>query len=312
MLNDIPSCNQVRQSVKFFGGVVNLHGCLLVACAAVLFSTVVVQADEGESPSFVVAGMRVLPKKWDKAYNFALLERYAKDAAGQGAELVVTCEGFLDGYTSHPKYTPGLTRERFLKNGEPIDGPWMKKIAALAKQLHIHLGVGFAERRGQRMFNSFVVFSPAGQIVLQYSKTHTKGETFITPGDTFPIAKTDLGTLGALICYDRRFPEVPRILALKGAQVLIIPAYGTDGERNEALLRTRAWENSVWVVYVKQNQALIINPRGKIIARDSGAGDQLVFARIELDDNVGTGDILERRSPAVYHELLEPQKKRAE
>jgi len=121
------------------------------------------------------------------------------------------------------------------------------------------------------------------------------------------VAETGIGTLGALICYDRRFPEVPRILALKGAQVLILPAYGTDGERNEALLRTRAWENSVWVVYAKQNQALIINPSGKIVARDAGDHDQLVLAKIEIDDNVGTGDILERRSPEFYREIIELQ-----
>jgi predicted amidohydrolase len=85
----------------------------------------------------------------------------------------------------------------------------------------------------------------------------------------------------------------------------LIPAYGRDGERNEALLRTRAWENSVWVVYVRQNQALVINPSGKIIARDKGEGDELVLARIDLGGEKGTGEIFERRSPEVYHELVE-------
>ena len=103
-----------------------------------------------------------------------------------------------------------------------------------------------------------------------------------------------------------------RILALKGAQILLIPAYGSDGERNEALLRTRAWENSVWVVYVKQNQVLIIKPNGKIIARDAGKGDELVFARIELNDDVGTGDILRRRQAEFYREIVEIEKENLE
>lgn len=257
-----------------------------------------------EHPSFKVAGMRVMPKRWDKAHNYSLLERYAKDAARQGAELIVTCEGFLDGYTGNPKYTPGLTRERYLRIGEPLNGRWLQKVAALARDLQIHVAIGFAERVGDQMFNSVAVYSPDGEPVLHYSKTHTKGEHFNTPGTHFPVTKTNLGTLGALICYDRRFPEVPRILALKGAQVLLIPAYGKDGERNEALLRTRAWENSVWVVYVKQNQVLVIQPNGKIIARDSGEGDELVMARIELNDDVGTGDIRQRRPPEIYRELL--------
>ena len=241
-----------------------LLSCVPARCAAA-------EAAAVEATSFTVAGMRVLPKRWDKGHNFGLLEHYAQQAAKKGAKLVVTCEGFLDGYTSNVKYTPGLTRERFLEIGEPVDGPWMQKIRGLASKLGIYLSVCFAERSGQQMYNAMIVISPAGEPVLHYRKTHTKGETFNTPGMKFPVADTKVGILGGLICYDRRFPEVPRILALKGAQVLIVPAYGTDGERNEALLRTRAWENSVWVVYVKQNQALVIGPNGKIVARDEAA-----------------------------------------
>ena len=95
---------------------------------------------------------------------------------------------------------------------------------------------------------------------------------------------------------------MPRFLALKGTHALILPAYGTDSERNEALLRTRAWENSVWVVYVKQNQALIVNSNGKIVARDEGDHDQLMFAKIEIDDNVGRPNSIVR--------LIELQRKK--
>ena len=262
---------------------------------------------EISSSGFVVAAMRVQPKRWDKAHNFQLLQDYATQAADRGANLVVTCEGFLDGYTGNTNHSPELTREKYWRIGEPLEGPWMLRIRKLAKELRIHIAVGFAELREEQMYNSVVAIAPSGEILLHYSKTHTKGEVFNTPGTRLPVAQTGLGTLGALICYDRRFPEVPRILALKGAQVLLVPAYGTDGQRNEALLRTRAWENSVWVVYVKQNQALVINPSGKIVARDQGEQDQLVLATIEIDDNVGTGDILERRNPEFYREIIELQ-----
>ena len=127
----------------------------------------------------------------------------------------MTCEGFLDGYTGNPKLAPELTAKRYFEIGEPLDGPWMQRIKQLAETRKLHLAVGFAERRGEQMYNSVVVCSPAGEIVLHYSKTHTKGETFNTPGTGFPVAETELANLGALICYDRRFPEVPRILALK-------------------------------------------------------------------------------------------------
>jgi predicted amidohydrolase len=277
----------------------------LIACLGCTQFADGVKSETAAEPNFIVAAMRVEPKQWDKAHNFALLERFANDAAKQGATLVVTCEGFLDGYTSNPSYAPGVTRQRYFEFGEPLDGPWMKRVGKLARQLSIYLSIGFAERRGENMHNSVAVYSPAGEVVLHYSKTHCLDEPFCTPGKEFPIAATDLGTIGALICYDRRFPEVPRILALKGARTLIVPADGRDGERNEALMRTRAWENSVWVVYVRQNQALVINPSGKIIARDKGNGDELVLARIDLGGEKGTNEIFNRRSPELYRELLE-------
>lgn len=279
---------------------------LLAMTSGVLLSTSAGAQQQQHPPQgdYLVAAMRVQPKRWDKQHNFDLLAKYAKQAAAEGAKMVVTCEGFLDGYTGNASHTPELTREKYFEIGEPLDGPWMRRIGNLAGELKLYISVGFAERRDRQMFNSVAVFSPAGELVLHYSKTHTTGEAFNTPGTNFPVAQTKVGTLGALICYDRLFPEVPRILALKGAQVLIVPAYGSDGELNEALLRTRAWENSVWVVYVKQNQALVIKPNGEIIARDRGEGDELVFARIELDEK-GDDDLRERRPPEFYREIIE-------
>lgn len=266
-------------------------------------------SEASEETNWRVAAMCVRPVRWDKQHNYELLERYAREAAAGGARLVVTCEGFLDGYTANTNHLPDMTREQYFAVTEPLDGPWMRRIAQLAKELEIYLAVGFAERRGEKMYNSLAVYSPAGEIALHYSKTHTAGEAYNTPGTSLPVARTPIGDLGALICYDRRFPEVPRILALKGADLLIVPAYGTDGERNEALLRTRAWENSVWVVYVKQDQALIIRPSGRILARDRGLGDELVYADIDLSAGEGDRDILHRRSPEFYQEIVELQLK---
>jgi predicted amidohydrolase len=287
-----------------------IHRFLWVALAAVTATPAL--AVEGSPPGkdpagyleLTIAMMRVMPKPWDKAHNFALLQEYAQDAAQQGASLVMTCEGFLDGYVSNPSYVPDVTRERLLDVAEPLDGPWLKKIATLADQLEVHIAVGFAERRGEQALNSMVLFDPGGQTALHYSKMHTKGEPFTAMGDALPVATTGLGKVGALICYDRHFPEVPRILALKGAEILLIPAYGNDSERNEALLRTRAWENSVWIFYVRQNQALAINPSGKIVARDKGSGDELVIIRVALGEERGSGSIHARRSPEVYRELI--------
>ena len=72
---------------------------------------------------------------------------------------------------------------------------------------------------------------------------------------------------------------------------------------NDALMRTRAFENSAWVAFVHPKRALIIDPRGKVVAKDDGKGDQLVYGEIVLDERVGSGPIRDRK-PEIYGEIL--------
>ena len=103
----------------------------------------------------------------------------------------------------------------------------MIRVANLARELKIYLAVGFAERRNDRMFNSAVIFSPDGKITGRYSKSHTADdEPFNTKGGEFPVFRTPLGRWGTLICFDRQLPETARILALRGAQFILVPALG--------------------------------------------------------------------------------------
>ncbi|MFN7918958.1 MAG: carbon-nitrogen hydrolase family protein [Bryobacteraceae bacterium] len=254
--------------------------------------------------SFVLAAVSVLPQPWNKEANFRALEAYARKAAAQGAHLVIAPEGFLGGYVGNDKKTKDLTQDRYFAIGEPIDGPIMKRAAALARELGIHLSFGFAERRGQQMFNSSAIFDPQGKLALLYSKTHNAhDEPFNTKGSEFPVAETSLGRLGTLICYDRRLPETSRILAIKGAEVILAPSWGSYDEKNDAMMRTRAMENSVWVAFVHPQRVLIIDPNGNIAAQDDRSGNQLVSARIVLDRRVGSGPIRDR-TPAIYGDLL--------
>jgi predicted amidohydrolase len=264
------------------------------------------QAALAASISFTLAGLRVTPERWDKQANFATLERYARQAAAEGADLVVTPEGFLEGYVANVKANKDLTREKYLAVGEQIDGPLLTRVRELARQLKIYLSLGFAERRDEQMYNSVAVFSPDGVVVLRYSKAHTADdEPYNAKGADFPVAATPLGRWGALICYDRQLPETARILAVKGAQLILVPAWGASGEMNDAMMRTRALENSVHVAFVHPKRCLIIEPSGKIIAQDTGDGDQIVKARIELDDRIGRGPIRHRR-PEIYGDILRP------
>jgi predicted amidohydrolase len=257
-----------------------------------------------EPISFTAAGLRVTPERWNKEANFAKLDRYAREAKKRGATLVITPEGFLEGYVGNTHANPDTTEERYHREAENIDGRLMTRVRGLARELKIYLSVGFAESSGGNAYNSAVVFSPEGDVTLHYSKMHTAhDEPFNTKGVTFPVAETPLGRLGALICYDRRLPEAARILAIKGTQLLLVPAWGSSDDMNDALMRTRAMENSMWVAFVHPKRCLFIDPRGKVIAQDRGEGDELVTARIQLDDRVGHGAIQDRR-PELYREIL--------
>ncbi len=251
---------------------------------------------------FQLAAIRVTPENWNKEANFATLERLARKAAAQGAQVVVTPEGFLEGYVGNEKRVPAITRDAYWKAGETLEGAILGRVRALAAELKIHLLLGFAEQRDGRMWNSIVIFGPEGGVVTHYSKTHTANdEPFNTKGAEFPVVDTRYGRWGTLICMDRQLPETSRLLAIQGAQVILVPAWGGYGEMNDVMMRTRAYENGVWVAFVHPNRTLIINPKGKIVAQDSGK-EELVFATIDPAAGTGSGPIRNRR-PELYGDL---------
>ena len=253
-----------------------------------------------DSSSIVIGVLRVMPDRWDKEANFKKLEYYARLAKSKGAQLVVTPESFLDGYVSNDS---DLDRNRYLNIGEAIDGPMMRRVAGLAAELKIYLLIGYPERRGNEMYNSVVIFGPDGAIVARYSKTHCGSERHNSEGTEFPVVNTPLGRWGTLICLDRQLPETSRILAIKGAQLILVPSYGMHGEMNDVMMRTRAYENSVYVAFVHPKRCLIVDPKGNVVAKDDGSGDQLITSRIDLDERVGRGPIQSRR-PEIYKEIL--------
>lgn len=257
----------------------------------------------GESAPLKVAALSLTPEPWDKQANLSKLERYARQAAAMGAQLAVAPEGFLEGYVGNQNRFPDLEREKYLAIGEEIGGPALNRVRGLARELKIYVQLGFAERRGGRMYNSTVIFSDHGGVALHYSKTHTAGdEPFNTKGTEFPVAATPWGRWGSLICFDRQLPETARILALKGANLILVPSWGSYGEMNDAMMRVRAYENGVWLVFVHPKRALIVNPRGTIVVRSEGEHDQIVAATI--DPGAARRSLLERRRPELYGDVL--------
>ena len=141
----------------------------------------------GAGDSFLIAGLRVMPDRWNKQGNLEKLDHWAREAVRQGANMVITPEGFLEGYVANTSANPGVTEERYRAVGESLDGALLLRIRMLAEELKIYLLVGFAEARGGKMYNSAVIFSPEGKVALHYSKSHNAHD------EPFPSGEVQYG-----------------------------------------------------------------------------------------------------------------------
>jgi len=272
----------------------------MTACGAGLALGASAEQDKG----FVLGALSLTPEPWDKAANFAKLEKYARQAAALGAQVIVAPEGFLEGYVGNQGRTPDLAWERYAhKAAEDLNGPLLTKVRALAKELRVYLMLGFAEKREGKVYNSAVMFSPEGGVASHYSKSHTMNdEPFNTRGAEFPVVDTEYGKWGTLICFDRQVPETARILALKGADMIFVPAWGGYGEMNDQMMRVRAYENGVNLAFVHPKRALLIDATGTILAQNQGEHDQVVVGRMTVPTK-RKHSLLKYRRPELYQEL---------
>jgi predicted amidohydrolase len=246
-----------------------------------------------------VAGL-VIPKlPGEKGENYAEFERLAREAAKQGAQIICTPEGFLEGYCVQ---STSLKTYRELCEDIP-DGPYVKQMLALAGELNIHITAGLAEKDDERQYNTAIIISPDGRVVAKHRKVHNAAdEPHNTTGATFSAFDLPFARVGMMICYDRQMPESARLLAIKGAQIIFTPSSGQFGGINDTMMITRAWENSVYVMFAHPEDCLIINPNGEIMARYNGR-DHVVIADLDLS-LVGHGTIRGRK-PALYKELVD-------
>lgn len=224
-----------------------------------------------------LGAISVVAARGDKEANLATAERLVSRCAEEGAELVVMPEGFLEGYVVNE---PGMTRERFIALAEPMDGPDVERFRGLARKRRVWLLACFAEREGDRAYNTALLLDSAGEIMGKYRKTHAQSGgdwRYYTPGEALPVFQTPWGPVGVMICYDRQFPEVPRALTLQGARLILNPSWGMFGELNETMMRTRAYENGVFIAFVHVRGTLILDPRGNVAARSAPDDERLVY-----------------------------------
>lgn len=272
--------------------------------------------DTGQTESRVrIASASVLPKKWDKAWNWTRIEQLTRQAANEGgAQVVITPEGALDGYViNEVNATTGEEKEmltkKFIELAEPLGGPYLTKARNLADELDIYFVLGFLELEGTITYNTAILIDPDGDIIGKYSKTHfaqgyTINPSCYVPGAQYPVFQTPFGKVGMMICYDRQLPEPARILALNGAQILFVPSYGgyTDKDGwNTILLRTRARENQVPLIFSHPFQSLLLDEDGNI--EGMGNSNEVVYYEINTSPDRYEGRFKNRR-PETYGDLV--------
>jgi N-carbamoylputrescine amidase len=163
--------------------------------------------------------------------NIATAERLVREAAAQGARIILIPELFEGPYFCKDQLPENLDRARPL-----VGHPTIEQFAAIAKELDVVLPLSVYERAGQVLFNTVVIVDGDGTTLGYYRKSHIPdgpGYTekyYFSPGDTgFKVWKTRHGTIGVGICWDQWFPESARSMALLGAEVLLYPtAIGSE------------------------------------------------------------------------------------
>jgi predicted amidohydrolase len=254
----------------------------------------------------------------DKSRNLESAGRLVRLAAARGARLVVLPEVF--NWRGKRSEEPS--------QAEGLDGPSLTLMAGLARELQLHLVAGSITERAlgqEKNYNTSVAFGPDGRQLAVYRKIHLfdvelsgrlrarESEAKLS-GEKVVTAETALGPIGLSICYDLRFPELYRELALRGARVITVPSAFTfpTGEAHwEVLIRARAIENQAYVIAAAQigpnphgfsdyGNSMIVDPWGRVLARAPDRQEAAAIAPIDFEYQ----DQVRRELPALEHVRL--------
>jgi predicted amidohydrolase len=182
------------------------------------------------------------------------------------------------------------TGKSFADVAEPVPGPTSRALGEAARKSKMYIVAGIYEREGSLIYNTALLIDREGNVAGRYRKTHlpeTEVDGGLTPGASYPVFKTDFGTVGIQICYDNFFPEVVRNLAMNGAEIILLPIWGDlrgQGYAWDIVARARAIDNAVFLVasIYSDRRSLIISPDGHVLA-DTGRADGLITADIDMN-----------------------------
>ncbi len=253
----------------------------------------------GDTDRRVTIGMlKAMPVKWGVEENWAVFEEEFTRHCGGGVDVFVTPECYLDGYAVTEE---DWTVERFAEAAQEVEtSPYIGRVQDLARDTETAVMFGFTELLDGYFYNCALLVGADGDLIGKYHKTHLQNHDHrFARGEDLPVFDLPFGRVGSVICADRRWPESIRVLRLKGAEVCLMPTYGMWNVDNEWWMRTRSYENQMFVCFTHPNVALITNPGGKVEAKlESNVPDVLIH-QVDLAE-VKADNHLDNRRPELY------------
>lgn len=236
-----------------------------------------------------IAGVQMDVVFGDREANLARIIERLHETSAAGAGLTIFPECSLPGYCFE-------SIEEARQHAEPIPGPCTLRLAGVCKQLATYAVVGLLESDGERVFNAAALLGPEG-VVGSYRKVHLPYlgvDRFTTPGDRpFGVHAAGDVRVGMSICYDAGFPEAARVLALEGADVVVLPTNWPPGSECTAdyVINARALENNIYYAAVNRvgsergfkfiGKSKICGPRGNVLAEAPHERETILYAEID-------------------------------
>ena len=269
----------------------------------------------------LAAVAQIDPKLGEKQRNLDVCLARLEEASVLGASILVLPECAIPGYMWD-------SAEEAMPFAEEIPGPSTAALERECARLGLYVVCGLLERDGDALHNAAVLVGPDG-LVGTYRKTHLPYlgvDRFVVAGDELPVFETPLGRIGVEICYDLRFPEVTRTLALRGADLVAHPTNFPVAARiqTELITLARAAENRVYLLTANRvgkerwgefcGWSQIVDPFGNRLAEAGETGEALLTAEIDVEtardkDYVIPGIyelyLFGHRRPELYGALLE-------
>ena len=263
-----------------------------------------------------------------KAFNADRGLKALDEAAENRADLVCFAElAFEPFYPRVPAGQDIADIADIAERAEPVPGPLTEAFSYRARKLGVVVVLNLFERDGDRTFDCSPVLDADGTLlgktrmvhITDFPLFHEKG--YYAPGDLgAPVFDTGAGRLGVAICYDRHFPEYMRALALRGADLVVVPQAGAVGEWPEGLyeaeMRVAAFQNGYFTALCNRvgreedlhfaGESFVCAPDGTVVAR-AGAGEEILYADIDpaaVRDSHARRLFLRDRRPELYGDWL--------